>query len=215
MQARAIKITTLQPTPAVVLFMWTIGSLGLQQFHHIDITSKSVNACGAADGRWVYYDFHTRTKISRNVCSKRQREKRRSGAALTCFSAASGFVMLELKMHSVRGREGWGRAVGCDNGVVATAARADQSGALWLTCHRLSHSQQKKKKKKPSRAVWAHLCRDMTEVAGGGPGGRGLQRHTLKQNKAQTRFGFGSVWHSAAQLGCIFIDCFCFVFRRF
>lgn len=47
---------------------------------------------------------------------------------MTGFSAASGFVMLELKMHSVRGREGWGWAVGCDNGVVSTAARADRVG---------------------------------------------------------------------------------------
>lgn len=34
--------------------------------------------------------------------------------------------MAELKMHSVRGRVGWGRAIGCDNGVVSTAARADR-----------------------------------------------------------------------------------------
>lgn len=34
-----------------------------------------------------------------------------------------------------------------------------------MTCHRLSHSQQKKKSShQPSRALCAHLCRDMTVV---------------------------------------------------
>lgn len=59
---------------------------------------------------------------------KKQKKKKKEWRSLTCFSAASGFVMLELKMHSVRGREGWGWAVGCDNGVVSTAARADRVG---------------------------------------------------------------------------------------
>lgn len=79
-----------------------ISSLSLKQVNQIDVTSERVNTPGANEGRDVDCGLH------RNDFQKRPFTKVEGGKkewrSLTCFSAASGFVMLELKMHGERAR---------------------------------------------------------------------------------------------------------------